>query len=792
MNSRKKKLVILLPMLVLFIAALPASGANLVAQWKLDEGSGQAVADSSGNGYDGQLGEFPLEDMQDPLWVSSYTDAFGTQRGPVLEFDGTYFNKRYVNLDAQVNSFANLPTGTISVFFKKDTLAESDPSPVHVNNNQVIFSLSDNSAPSCEFVMIVESSVLKIMSRGGTADWSLQSEPDMSGEDVGLTDGNWHHAAITVDALGNAALYVDGEQKATAEGVSFLDNVSSGVYSANTMALGANDDSGGGKQWAFDGLLSDVRVYDDALSEAEVQAIIPRAGTVTETDDSTEVTEGGATDTFDIVLDSMPSQPVTVIADPNDQLDLGNGAGAQKNIDFDSTNWDTPQTVTVTAVDDLIGELPMDVDILFSVSSSDPGFDEAWLSPRSVSVTVYDNDASNSQLVGHWKLDENTGQTAADSSGNGYDGVLGSTTGSDDQDPVWTDSFTDSYSYTRGPTLDFDGRYYDQQYVDLTNYVNDFEDLSAGTVSMFFKQDTEEEDPGVSHTTHLNLFGICNSNMGSSEFMLFTDSNRLAVLSRDDGDVVLSMESDVSLPVDGNWHHAAVSVSQTGSASLYLDGELVAISSGGFFSSIQGLNVMYIGLNEDSGGQQWGFDGLISDVRIYDNALTFSEVKELIPMVAAVTETDDSTSVMEGSTTDSLDVVLTNAPSSNVSVTIEGNEELDYGEGAGNPKTLTFTPSNWDTTQAVTLSAVDDLDQEGNETVEITYSTSSSDEAFDNGWAEPRTTTVTVLDNECGVWGYNEMDFNEDCYVDIADFVMFANDWLKCTDPQGSGCENLN
>lgn len=32
-------------------------------------------------------------------------------------------------------------------------------------------------------------------------------------------------------------------------------------------------------------------------------------------------------------------------------------------------------------------------------------------------------------------------------------------------------------------------------------------------------------------------------------------------------------------------------------------------------------------------------------------------------------------------------------------------------------------------------------------------------------------------------------DFNEDCYVDILDFVMWAADWLKCTDPTDSACD---
>ncbi len=42
----------------------------------------------------------------------------------------------------------------------------------------------------------------------------------------------------------------------------------------------------------------------------------------------------------------------------------------------------------------------------------------------------------------------------------------------------------------------------------------------------------------------------------------------------------------------------------------------------------------------------------------------------------------------------------------------------------------------------------------------------------------------------CGSWGYLPTDFNEDCFVDIDDLAVLANEWLMCTDPQGQGCVN--
>lgn len=45
----------------------------------------------------------------------------------------------------------------------------------------------------------------------------------------------------------------------------------------------------------------------------------------------------------------------------------------------------------------------------------------------------------------------------------------------------------------------------------------------------------------------------------------------------------------------------------------------------------------------------------------------------------------------------------------------------------------------------------------------------------------------------CGSQGtqYHEYDFNSDCYVDIQDFALVVNDWLECTDPLDSRCDEF-
>ena len=50
---------------------------------------------------------------------------------------------------------------------------------------------------------------------------------------------------------------------------------------------------------------------------------------------------------------------------------------------------------------------------------------------------------------------------------------------------------------------------------------------------------------------------------------------------------------------------------------------------------------------------------------------------------------------------------------------------------------------------------------------------------------EIRTADVVL---ECGDWGYSLADLNRDCQVNLTDFSMFADEWLKCSDPTDLSC----
>ncbi len=77
-----------------------------------------------------------------------------------------------------------------------------------------------------------------------------------------------------------------------------------------------------------------------------------------------------------------------------------------------------------------------------------------------------------------------------------------------------------------------------------------------------------------------------------------------------------------------------------------------------------------------------------------------------------VSESDDSTLVFENGSTDTLTVVLETAPSSNVVLDVTGT---DPSEATVSPSQLTFTPSDWNVPQTVTVTGIDDGDMDGDQ-----------------------------------------------------------------------------
>ena len=196
-------------------AQVSAPTSGLVGYWTFDEGSGSTAADSSGNGNNGTLANFPSDNSE---WVS------GTVGSGALQFGGT--NQEVI---------APCPaTGITSYSISGWIKTSSTPilsAMMSWGNNAYIM---DDTAHGTGF----------------TTDGAF-----LDGAHVGtsLIDGKWHHIVGTYDGV-NDSLYIDGALAATATNTSTLQSGCAIGY-AYTY---------------FNGSIDDVRVYNRALSASEV------------------------------------------------------------------------------------------------------------------------------------------------------------------------------------------------------------------------------------------------------------------------------------------------------------------------------------------------------------------------------------------------------------------------------------------------------------------------------------------------------------------------------------------
>lgn len=110
-----------------------------------------------------------------------------------------------------------------------------------------------------------------------------------------------------------------------------------------------------------------------------------RSVTVATTGGATAVAEGGGSDTYTVVLDAQPASDVAIAVMPSGDMEVSPDV-----LTFTPGNWATPQTVTVTAVDDPIREGPHSSRIEHAAGSSDPAYDDIDI-PDMV-VAVADNE----------------------------------------------------------------------------------------------------------------------------------------------------------------------------------------------------------------------------------------------------------------------------------------------------------------------------------------------------------------------------------------------------------------
>lgn len=298
-------------------------------------------------------------------------------------------------------------------------------------------------------------------------------------------------------------------------------------------------------------------------------------------------------------------------------------------------------------------------------------------------------------LVGYWKFDEGTGTTIAkDSSRSGNNGTL--TNG-----PVWSTSTPSRMQFYDPKSLSFNGTY---RYVKVAN-------ASAGplfdigtrnfTVSIWA---TNTSAPAYRMMlSNWSAFGMHVSLLSSGKFGGYVGDGT-------------ELTSTYTIPTDGSWHHYVLTRT-AGSIAWFVDGS-VAGTSGSHPNSVGAAVETHIGTRGDSevgGGQTQNWQGNVDDIRIYNRALSASEIKALYnggKSTGSGTYTLGSALTVAGAL--NIDAGTLDVSGSNYGVNVGGNLNIEGDltprsgtvtlNGSGN-QTVSGSTVFWNLTKSVSAAA---------------------------------------------------------------------------------------
>jgi len=224
-------------------------------------------------------------------------------------------------------------------------------------------------------------------------------------------------------------------------------------------------------------------------------------------------------------------------------------------------------------------------------------------------------EAADPNLLVWWKLDETSGTTASDSSGNGHDGTLMG-------DPQWVPGQING-------ALDFGG---DGDHVidnDAGNYLNG---LDAMTFCLWVKSNLTNTDRGFIYFTDPDGEDTCGMRYdsagldggGTNVLKMSINTTETVSLGREQ-----QLESSNNLQTT-TWQHYTMVWSSGEQLKFYVNGVLDSPTSNEPASTgttVKFYEKLIIGKGSKGTANQ-GWDGLIDDVRIYNRALTETEIQQ--------------------------------------------------------------------------------------------------------------------------------------------------------------------
>ncbi|BDX37387.1 hypothetical protein CYCD_07420 [Tenuifilaceae bacterium CYCD] len=521
------------------------------------------------------------------------------------------------------------------------------------------------------------------------------TEGTVSPASVTFTSSNWS-AARTITVTGADDFVKDGDIS----------------YSVVIGAASSSDLNYNGKDLAD---ISLVNLDNDVVGIT----VSPQTGLIT--------TEAGGTATFTIRLTSQPVSAVSISISSNNTAE---GTVSPVTINLDDTNWNTPQTITITGVNDYVddGDVAYTI-VTSSTTSSDPLYNS--LAVPDVSVTNTDNDEAgvlvsptsglitteaggtatftitlNSQPTQNVSISlssSNTNEGNVSPTSVTFTSANWSTpqtitiTGVNDD----VDDGNISYTIITSNASSTDTKYSNMNVADVS-VVNNNDDVAGVTVNPLSGLVTTELGGTATFTVVLNSKPTADVTIGLS-------SSRAAEGSVSPTSIVFT---------SSNWN-TAQTVTVTGVNDYVDDGDqaytIVTANASSTDTKYNNLNVADVSVtNQDN-------DAV---------GITVSPTSGLITTESGGTAT--------------FSVVLASQPTANVTI---GLSSSNTAEGTVSPASVTFIPANWNSAQVITITGVNDAVADGAQPYNIITAAATSTDPLYGGF-NPADVSVTNNDND--------------------------------------------
>jgi hypothetical protein len=518
---------------------------SLLGWWTMDSSNESGVFDSSSRGnsatFEGGL-------TQENLTAGRFGDAIGVNSDI----------QQYL-LAGDIDAMDGLSQVTVSAWMKYRYADAGEGHEDHIADKSDCNGQADNGP--FELFSLDGHATFAVYRMGGSPNYDML----IGGSYV--DDGAWHHLVGVYDG-NDLAIWVDGNLENSA----YLGAI---TLSSNSIpfAIGGYCENNNADYY-FDGSIDDVKVFNSALSPAEINASY-NAGLYHLERNFTNLTDGNYTFKA-YAQDASGNVNMT----------------EERNITVDTI---APQIGFVEPTDYNSAVISRDWSLV-NVSVSDDSSTTAFID-------------WNRSLAGWWKFNEGTGTQASDSSGNGNDGTI---TGS-----VWSNGkFGQALQcYGNGET------------VDIPDPANGVLDFANGNFTLSAWVNTPVLDSSSSGHSIVQKWLYNEEGIGG--YALATRFGKYTLMLTGENTTMLWYGNDNSLNdlVPGMWEHVVATFDRSGNVSMYVNGVLSYSKDISPYSDIDVSNTYDLFIGSRGGGD--GFNGSIDDVQVWSRVLSPDEIGSL-------------------------------------------------------------------------------------------------------------------------------------------------------------------